>query len=176
MGSVDAAVVTLNGNRSLPPTMFAELDAASGEAATTPIVSLGGHIDLPGTFLTNAQINDLYQRLADGDSSAMDELQVFKSGARSGVATGVLMMGGITPIFPRSDDDGGTSFLLNQLTIVGDGSGTALSCHGDSGSLWIQKGTHAVVGLNHAGNDPVGTTAGACRIEDVLTALAIRFM
>ena len=39
-GSVDAAVVTLNGNRGLTPAMFTVLDAASDEASTTPIQRL----------------------------------------------------------------------------------------------------------------------------------------
>ena len=38
-GSVDAAVVTLNGKRGLTPAIFSVLDAATGEAVTTPIVA-----------------------------------------------------------------------------------------------------------------------------------------
>ena len=54
-GSVDVAVVTLNGNRGLTPAMFTVLDAASDEASTNPIQMLGGKIDTPGTILTNAR-------------------------------------------------------------------------------------------------------------------------
>ena len=64
-GSVDAAVVTLNGNRGLTSAIFTVLDAASGEASTTPIETLGGEIDTPGTILTNAQLNAIFQNLAD---------------------------------------------------------------------------------------------------------------
>ncbi|WER50529.1 hypothetical protein CupriaWKF_33955 [Cupriavidus sp. WKF15] len=174
-GSVDAAVVTLNGNRGLTPAIFSALDAASGEAAAMPIVALGGHIDTPGTFLSNAQIAAVFQNLADhpGDPAAQDAVRAFKSGARSGTSTG-LLMSGVVPVQPRGpEDDGSTIYFLNQLRFDPDETGAALSCPGDSGSLWFQKGSHAVIGLNHAGSD--GADAIACRIEDVLTAMSIRF-
>lgn len=175
VGSVDAAVVTLNGKRGLTPAIFSVLDAATGEAVTTPIVSLGGHIDTPGTFLTNAQIAAVFQNLADNpsDPAAQAAVRVFKSGSRSGTTTG-LLMSHIVPVQPRTEDDGSTVFLLNQLGFAADASGDALSCPGDSGSLWFQQGSNAVVGLNHAGNDQ-GSVAFACRIEDVLQTMGIRF-
>ncbi len=40
--------------------------------------------------------------------------------------------------------------------------------------MWLQQGTNAVLGLNHAGPES-GDFATACRIEDVLQALGIRF-
>lgn len=173
-GSVDAAVVTLNGNRGLTPAIFTVLDAAAGEAATTPIVALGGKIDTPGTVLTNAQIGAIFQNLADnpGDPAAQDAVRMFKSGARSGTSTALLAS--VVPIQPRGpEDDGSTVFFLNQLRLVADETGDATSCPGDSGSLWFQKSSLAVIGLNHAGGD--GAEAIACRIEDVLAAMAIRF-
>ncbi|HST17340.1 MAG TPA: hypothetical protein VLK36_06700 [Gaiellaceae bacterium] len=174
-GSVDAAVVTLNGNRALTSAMFTVLDAASGEASTTPIETLGGKIDTPGTVLTNAQINAIFQNAADnpGDPSAQDALRVFKSGSRSGTTSGLLAKA-VKPISPRNEDDGSIVFFLNQLSVHVDETGGSLSCKGDSGSLWFQTSSRAVVGLNHAGPDD-GSSATACRIEDVLTAMGIRF-
>lgn len=173
-GSVDAAVVTLNGNRGLTPAIFSVLDAASGEAATVPIVALGGLVDTPGTTLSNADISAIFQNLANnpGDPAAQDAVRMFKSGARSGTSTALLSA--VVPVQPRGpEDDGSTVFFLNQLSLTVDETGAATSCPGDSGSLWFQKGSHAVLGLNHAGGG--GTVAIACRIEDVLATMAIRF-
>jgi hypothetical protein len=174
-GSVDAAVVTLNGHRGLTSAIFSVLDAASGEAVTTPIVALNGHIDTTGSILTNAQITAIFQNLADnpGDPAAQDAVRAFKSGARSGTSTAFLV-GSVVPVQPRGpEDDGSTVYFLNQLKFIADETGAALSCPGDSGSLWFQKGSDAVFGLNHAGSE--GQDAIACRIEDVLTAMGIRF-
>jgi hypothetical protein len=180
-GSIDAAVATLNGHRTLSPAMFTLLDAQSGEFFTaTPIVALDGRIDTPGTFLTNAQINALFQNLADNpdDPAAQAALRVYKSGARSGLGLGQLttMMASLIPIAGRVDD-GVTRFFLNQLKIFQDADSTdSLSCKGDSGSLWFQQGTNAVIALNHAGpTDESGSSATACRIEDVINQLGIRF-
>jgi hypothetical protein len=176
-GTVDAAVVTLVGNRDLTPAVFTELDAQSGEFFTaTPIVALDGTIDTPGTFLTNAQIDAIFQNLADNptDPAAQAAVRAYKSGARSGLGLGV-MMSSLVAQFPRLTDDGGVIWMLNQLSFVQDADTTdSLSCSGDSGSLWFQQGTNAVIGLNHAGNDS-GASAGACRIEDVINQLSIRF-
>jgi hypothetical protein len=185
-GSVDAAVVTLNGSRTLTPSLFSYLDAASDESNTTPIVALGGLINTPGTFLTNAQIGTLFANLAAAPpgspaaAAAAAALRVFKSGARSGVTNAV--MASLLPIAPRSEDDGSTIFFLNQLRLVIDSMVpvTRIGRPGDSGSLWLQMGSNSVVGLNHAGcTDPTTTPptnfADANRIEDVLTTMAVRF-
>jgi hypothetical protein len=175
-GTIDAAVVTLVGNRDLTPAVFTELDAQSGEFFTaTPIVALDGKIDTPGTFLTNAQIDAILQNLADNpsDPAAQAAVRAYKSGARSGLGLGVLKS--LVRQFPRLTDDGGVIWMMNQLSFVQDGDTTdSLSCHGDSGSLWLQQGTNAIFGLNHAGPDS-GDNAGACRIEDVINQLSIRF-
>jgi hypothetical protein len=174
-GSIDAAVVALNGDRGLTPAIFTVLDAASGEASTTPIETLGGKIDTPGTILTNAQITAIFQNLADnpGDPAAQEALRVFKSGSRSGTSSG-LLTAAVTPVQPRGpEEDGSTVFFLNQLRFHQDETGDSLSCPGDSGSLWFQTSSRALIGLNHAGSD--GSDAIACRIEDVLTTMNIRF-
>lgn len=176
-GSIDAAVVTLNGNRSLTPAVFSLMDAASGEFfTTTPIVALDGQIDTPGSVLTNAQINAIFQNLAENptDPAAQAAIRAYKSGARSGLGLGV--MSELKPVSPRTDD-GVTTYFLNQLKFVQDGdTADSLSCSGDSGSLWIQQGSDAVIALNHAGpvNEP-GTYGIGCRIEDVMNQLGIRF-
>jgi hypothetical protein len=178
-GSVDAAVVTLNGSRSQTPAMFSFLDAAGDEVNTTPIVSAGGRIDTAGASLTNLQLDQIFQNLANNpaDPTAGGAALLFKSGARTGVTLGVLA--GLMPIASRSN--GTTIFFLNQLLIVPDPMApTPIGRPGDSGSLWLQRGTNAVVGLNHAGpDDPAGGVATsfaiANRIEDVLMTMGIRF-
>jgi hypothetical protein len=174
-GTVDAAVVTLNGNRDLTAAVFSVLDAGTGEFSTTPMVGLDGIIDSPGTVLTNAQIDQLFQDLADspGDPDAFDALRVYKSGARSGLGRGVL--DSVVPIVPWSEDDG-NGFHINQLRVFQDDDDTdGLSCSGDSGSLWLQSSTDAIVGLNHGSSGDSGDNAIATRIEDVMNELNIRF-
>ena len=176
-GSIDAAVAMLNGNRSLTAAVFSVLDAQSGEFFTaTPIVALDGQIDTPGAALTNAQINAIFQNLADNpaDPAAQAAVRAYKTGARSGLGLGI--MSSLVPISPRTDD-GVTTFFLNQIRFAQDADTTdSLSCSGDSGSLWFQQGTNAVIALNHAGPaDDSGGSGTACRIEDVMTQLGIRF-
>jgi hypothetical protein len=178
-GTIDAAVVTLNGNRSLTSAIFSLLDAEDGEFYTaSPIVALNGQIDLPGTTLSNADIDTLFQNLHDHptDPAVSAALRVYKSGARSGIGRG-LLVSSLTPVYPRVHD-GVASYLLNQITVCQDlvDTSDALSCSGDSGSLWIQESTNAIVGLNHSGpTDESGSGAGACRIQDVMDQLGIRF-
>jgi hypothetical protein len=176
-GSIDAAVATLNGNRSLTGATFTVLDAQGGEFFTAaPIVALDGQIDTPGAVLTNAQITTIFQNLADnpGDPAAQAAVRAYKTGARSGLGLGV--MASLVPVSPRTDD-GVTTFFLNQIRFAQDADTTdSLSCAGDSGSLWFQQGSNAVIALNHAGPaDDSGGSATACRIEDVMTQLGIRF-
>jgi hypothetical protein len=175
-GSVDAAVVTLE-RRGLTPALFTVLDADSDEASTNSIQTLGGKIGTPGTILTNAQISAIFDNLADNpnDPAARDAVRVFKSGARTGTSSGLLCKG-VTPVQPRTEKDGSSTvlFFINQLCIHPDATGDSVCCDGDSGSLWFQTSSLSVIGLNHGGF-PEGTEAVACRIEDVLDELKIRF-
>ena len=176
-GSVDAAVVKLNGNRGQTSSIFSYKDAASDEENTTPIVALGGTIDTGGLTLTNAQIDQLLQNLADnpGDPAAQAAMKVFKSGARSG--TTIAVLDGVERSRSRGpEEDGSTVYFANQVRIVADPAApTKISRGGDSGSLWLQRDApRAIVALNHAGSDD-DQTAWACRIEDVIGALTIRF-
>lgn len=176
-GSIDAAVVTLNGNRDLTPAVFSLLDAETGEFFTSsPIVALDGQIDTTGSTLSNTQINDIFQNLANNptDPAAQAALLAYKSGARSGLGRGI--MSALVPVSPRSDD-GVTTFYLNQIRFTQDAdTSDGLSCSGDSGSLWLQQGTNAVIALNHAGpSDDSGSRGTGCRIEDVMNQLGIRF-
>ncbi|KAF7174314.1 hypothetical protein CNMCM5623_006925 [Aspergillus felis] len=116
----------------------------------------------------------IFQNLADnpGDPAAMDAVRAFKSGSRTGTTSG-LLCSGLTPVQPRGpEEDGSTVYFLNQLRFCPDETGEAVSCPGDSGSLWFQKSSLSVIGLNHAGGV---SDAIACRIEDVLEAVRIRF-
>lgn len=151
-GSIDAAVVTLVGNRDLTPAVFTVLDAQSGEFFTaTPIVALDGTLDTPGTILTNAQIDTIFQNLANNpnDPAAQAAVRAYKSGARSGLALGV--MSSVTAQSPRNDD-GRTIWFMNQVHFRQDADTTdALLCKGDSGSLFFQQGTNAIIALGHGG-------------------------
>ena len=176
-GSIDAAVATLNGNRSLTPAVFTLLDAQGGEFFTaTPIVGLDQQIDTPGAIVSNAQIVTIFQNLADfpTDPAAQAAVRAYKTGARSGL--GLALMASLVPVSPRTDD-GVTTFFLNQVRFSQDAdSSDGLSCSGDSGSLWFQQGTNAIIALNHAGpTDESGDFAIGCRIEDVMNQLGIRF-
>jgi len=176
-GSIDAAVVTLNGKRTLSSAIFTLLDAEAGEFYTAvPIVALGARIDTPGSTLSNTDIDTIFQNLANNpdDPAAQAAVRAYKSGARSGLGRGILSA--LVPVRSRTDD-GVTVYFLNQLLFVQDAdTSDGLSCAGDSGSLWIQEGTNAVIGLNHAGpTDDSGNTGTANRIEDVMRQLGIRF-
>ena len=173
---VDAAVVTLNGNRALRASIFSYLDAASGEPNTNPIVSLNGVIDTPGTTLTNADItNRINAYLANpADPTARAGVRVIKSGATTGLTFG--LMTGVRDM-TRNDHDGVTRTFINQLFIEEDPDNPMdVSDSGDSGSIWIQFETDAggnpvfnIAALNHAGPiDPPNDHAWGSRIEDVM--------
>lgn len=181
--TLDAALVLLNGNRSLTPALFSFLDAASGELNEIPVVALGGRVDAPGSFVTNAQIDQILQDLADrpDDPAAKEAVRLWKSGARTGVTYAVLK--DVVPVRSRCDaddpddcgDEANIVYFTNQLAIGEDpDQPMGVSNSGDSGSLWLQRGTNAVVGLNHAGSREANT-ATANRIEDVVSQLGIRF-
>lgn len=176
-GNIDVAVVKLNGNRSLTTAMFSYRDASSDEENTTPIVALGGTIDTAGAALTNAQLDEILQNLADNpdDPAARAAVQVFKSGARSG--TTLALIGSLIPTLPRGpEEDGSTVFFVNQVVFVQDPTApTKIARGGDSGSLWLQRNLpRAIVALHHAGSDD-DTTGFGCRIEDVMNGINIRF-
>ena len=115
------------------------------------------------------------QNLADNpsDPAAQAAVRAYKSGARSGLGLG--LVSSVVRQFPRLTDDGGVIWMMNQVSFTQDADTTdSFSCSGDSGSLWFQQGTNAIIALNHAGLES-GVTAGACRIEDVINQLSIRF-
>jgi hypothetical protein len=170
-GSVDAAALTLVGNRALGSPPFAVLDAQTGEANTAAISAHDGRITWNGGFLKNTEISSLIA----GAPSNPQGLQVYKSGAVTGVTRGLLS--GIIPVFKRQDPTGALNFV-NQLSIVPDSTFPAadgqVAGSGDSGALWIHVQTGKAIALGHA----TGTTGGsavASRIEDVVTALKIVF-
>lgn len=176
-GSVDAAVVRLNGNRGLTGAVFSYLDAHDDEDNADPVNSLNAHIHTDGAILTNAEINQLFQDIADnpGDATLLAQLNVFKSGARTGTTVATLVAG-LDLISDRRIPEGGTHFFINQLDII-DRNGAEVSNSGDSGSLWLIQdaaGNHRIIGLNHAGC--TNRDATASRIEDVMNAMNIRFM
>jgi hypothetical protein len=168
-GSVDAAVATLNGSRSLTPNVFSFLDAEPGEANPTPTTT-AGRIDSSGGIVSNAELFALLDT-AMTDPAAMEALRVYRSSARTGISFGRIDRA--DGLSPRTDSDGTTRYFLNQLRIVEDGT-TPANNKGDSGSLWLQVGTDRIVGHHHGGC-PKDNRAMATRIEDVIDAMAIRF-
>jgi hypothetical protein len=169
-GSVDAAVVALDGSRALPGALFAVLDAAANEANTLPIQALGARIQLAGSVMTNAELATIIAAAATDP----DGLKVYKSGAATGVTRGILQA--LVPVTPRGSN-GKVTYFVNQVTIAPDsGSPPAdgdLVGAGDSGALWIHTRTGKIVALQHA-----ATTSGlavATRMADVIKALNIRF-
>ena len=168
-GSVDAAVASVRGNRSLGSPVFTYLDAAVGEANTTPIGTLGGTINTPGTFLTNAEIDFIISHAG----TAPNELKVYKSGAGTGVTRGIISA--LLPVVAR-DDETGTLQFINQVLIMPDAAFPAASGKvagpGDSGSIWLQTSSNKVVGMTHA----VGSAGGAVvtRFQDIVNALQIQ--
>lgn len=168
---VDAAVCLLNGNRSLPAgAAFHYLDAQTGEVSTDPLDAMDSEIAITGQTLSN---NDLDNLIAAGN---VDDLRVFKSGARTGLTHG--QIAGVTAD-PFTRDEDGTLFSIPQVRIVEDPTRPmTIRGQGDSGSVWITSneinGSRRIVGLHHSGSD-ANNTGTASRIEDVMNALNIRF-
>ena len=163
-GSVDAAVVTVRGNRALGAPLFTYLDASTGEANSTPISALGGVFGTVG-FMANSDID---AALAAGGAN----LKVHKSGAGTGVTHGIISA--LLPVVAR-DDESGTLQFVNQILIVPDpafpAAGGLVADLGDSGSLWVQTSSNKLVGMTHT----VGSSgAVASRIQDVVNALGIQ--
>ena len=100
-------------------------------------------------------------------------MRAFKSGSRSGTSSG-LLVSAVTPVQPRGpEEDGSTVFFLNQLRFSQDETGNRCPAPAIPARSGSRNRACAVIGLNHAGSD--GTDAIACRIEDVLAAMGIRF-
>ena len=173
---IDAAVVRLNGNRELRPEIFSYLDAAEDEINKTPLSSLGGIINTPGSFLTNEQIRQKIEAyLANKeDPAARAGVRVFKSGARTGLTYG--LMTAVEDTW-RTNDDGSQHYFTMQVKIEEDPDNPMeVSDSGDSGSLWIHRETMAIAALNHSGStDPAINFAYGSRIEDVINELKIYF-
>ncbi|MFX1374564.1 MAG: hypothetical protein ACFFA0_02020 [Promethearchaeota archaeon] len=174
-GSVDAAITELNGNRSLTASIFSYLDAANNEDNIIPISNLNGFINTDGKILTNDQIDNLFETLLlnPDNQAAKDAMKMYKSGARTGVTRAILAR--LVPIAPRRKNSDDVIYFRNQLRFKEDDEYPSLiSNSGDSGSLWIQRETGAIVALNHAGLREENTATGS-RIEDVMNALGIKF-
>lgn len=170
-GTVDAAVVRLNGQRGLRPAVFSYLDAASDEVNNRPVTALNGIIDTSGLTMSNAQIKKAIDAFTLDPTSATAQagVRVFKSGARTGVTYG--RMTAVDPLGPRED---GVSFI-DQVLIEEDPSlPNQVSNSGDSGSLWLHSVSKAIVALNHTGSREANTAWGS-RIEDVMKNLKVRF-
>jgi hypothetical protein len=175
-GSVDAAIVKLNGNRGLTTNFFSYLDAANNEANKTPISILDGKINTDGKTLSNADITKLFADLIKYPNSqtAKDAMRMYKSGARTGVTRAILQTlkkSGEKTTHALNGEQ--TVYYINQLIFKEDPQNPGqITNSGDSGSLWLQYGTNAIVGLHHSGRS---NTAWASRIEDVKKALKIKF-
>lgn len=161
---VDAALCVLDTERALG---FGQvLDAQSDENNQAFESALDGRITLAGSIMPIAEVMAL---LAD-PTTPTSQLQVFKSGATTGLTHG-LISGFTAAPFTRSDD--GTRFNLPQLMIALDPAfGENVSQPGDSGSIWVHRATSRPVGLHHSGSD-APDAATASFLEDVFRVLNI---
>ena len=104
----------------------------------------------------------------DDVATAALGMDVWKSGARTGLTPGVVCDTDADVTVDFGESGMGDRDFNHQLVIEGD---DAISLNGDSGSVWLD-GANRVVGLNFAGNDD-GTVANANPIGAVLDALNI---
>lgn len=161
---VDAALCVLDTDRTLGFGLV--LDAASDETNQAFESALDGLVTLATTIMPIAEVMAL---LAD-PTTPSSQLQVFKSGATTGLTHG-LISGFTAAPFTRTDD--GTQFNLPQLTIAPDPAfGENVSQPGDSGSIWIHRATGRPVGLHHSGSDSPDR-ATASFIEDVFRVMNV---
>ncbi|MCY1078764.1 hypothetical protein [Archangium lansingense] len=161
---VDAALCVLDTDRALG---FGQvLDVQSNEDNQNFENALDGQITLASTIMPIAEVMAL---LADPNTPDA-QLQVFKSGATTGLTHG-LMSGFTSMPFTREDD--GTQFNLPQLRISPDPAfGENVSRPGDSGSIWVHRATGRPVALHHSGtDDPDRATASF--LEDVFKQLKV---
>jgi hypothetical protein len=144
----------------------------AADVPTTITSAMTGNVDAAIVRLNDAII----QNLADnpGDPAAQAAVQVFKSGARSGVTLALLHT--VEPVQNRAEDDGSTSFMINQVTFFQDPAApTKIDRGGDSGSLWLQRAApFSIVALNWGGSSDDTIGIGS-RIEDVMTTMNIKF-
>lgn len=161
---VDAALCVLDTDRALGFSQV--LDAQSDESNQAFESALDGRITLATSIMPIAEVMAL---LADPTTPAA-QLQVFKSGATTGLTHGLIS--GFTAMpFTRPDD--GTLFSLPQLTIAPDPMfGENVSQPGDSGSIWVHRSTGRPVGLHHSGSDSPDR-ATASFIEDVFRVMNV---
>ncbi|MBD8078349.1 hypothetical protein [Cellulosimicrobium arenosum] len=160
---VDAALCVLDTDRTLG---FGQvLDARSDEDNQNAETALDGTITVAATIMPVAEVMAL---LADSTTPTA-QLEVFKSGATTGLTHG-LISGFTATAFTRSD---GTSFTIPQLTIGPDPAfGENVSAPGDSGSVWVHRATGRPVALHHSGrDDPDSATASF--LEDVFSQLGV---
>jgi hypothetical protein len=161
---VDAALCVLDTDRA---TSFLQvLDAQSNEDNQSFETALDGTIAVSSTIMPKAEA----MALISDATTPTAQLQVFKSGAMTGLTHG-LMTGFTSSPFTRSDD--GTQFNIPQLNIGPDPAfGENVSQPGDSGSIWVHRATGRPVALHHSGGDnPDRATASF--IEDVFAAMGI---
>jgi len=170
VGSVDAATLSLAGNRALGSSPFGLLDVQTGEANAQAISGLDARITLPGGYLKNTETSALLAAAATDPAG----LQVYKSGAGTGVTRGLLSA--LLPVFKRTDP-AGALYFLNQLSIIPDPAFTTadnqVASAGDSGALWIHARTGKIIALGHATSS--AGSAVASRIEDVVSTLKVQF-
>jgi hypothetical protein len=161
---VDAALCVLDTDRGTSFTQV--LDAQSNETNQSFETALDGTIAVSATIMPKAEA----MALIGNPATPTAQLQVFKSGARTGLTHG-LMIGFTASPFTRGDD--GTRFNIPQLTIGPDPAfGENVSQPGDSGSIWVHRATGRPVALHHSGSDSPDR-ATASFLEDVVTALTI---
>ncbi len=160
---IDAALCKLKTDRTIH--LREMIDARSDEPNTVFISSLNGLIALNGPVMTRAEIEGF---LAAGN---IDNLRVFKSGARTGLTFGIINS---TTTIGHTE----VTWGLGQIGITTDtdpafGNSMEISNSGDSGSCWVHHATLRPVGLNHSGEISGADFAAASFLEDVQNILNI---
>lgn len=164
---IDAALCRIDTSRALH--QLEVTDAKSGEPNTTAVTALDGTVALTIPVMTRAEIDAF---LLAGD---INNLRVFKSGARTGLTFGVIAS-------TTSNGHGKSTWSIGQLQIDPDpdpvfGNNMQTNDNGDSGSVWIHHATRRPVGLHHSGPTD-STTANfgkASLLEDVQNLMQVTF-
>ena len=119
--------------------------------------------------MTRAEINAF---LLAGD---INNLRVFKSGARTGLTFGVIAS--TTSIGHEKSTWSIGQLLIDPDTDPAFGNNMQTNNSGDSGSIWIHHATRRPVGLHHSGpTDPTTANFGnASLLEDVQNLMQVTF-
>ena len=154
-----SADVPANGE----PILQSTVDHGGGVVARTrtdkmnSVLDYGAALIVPDVGVTASVLElDRIQRVAD----AVVGMRVVKSGAETGVTTGV-----VTEV---------TATLITIESLPDEPDSYVLSDRGDSGAIWLDLETGRAIGMHFSGRD--NNTAFARPLGSVLRALGLRLL